>query len=344
LQEISSITKFVELQKEVERQISRGDADKAKQAYSTLLEQYKLINDSSVADIHKSIAYDQASRLYEELAKLKQSSNNASNAVSANSISAVSFVSKPAGSRFKKNLPGIALLVILGLLFAGAAIFKPSFIGLAVLGQTQERSEVLSAVFLESSNYTVALDRQPLSLKISGYLSGEGTAKVYIARGIATSSQGSLTQTEEKILVLDSSKLETSSFENACVDSCSLSGVDKTVNLAIELEEGATLTISRVIYDVDISSNQAPTWKGAGYIYDIAANQEYRINAEEYFTDPDGDSLVFLSTNAESIDVAVNENTITLKPHTGFTGARQLTFVASDLITLTRVPVQINVK
>ena len=173
MQEISGITKFVELQKEVERQISRGDADKAKQAYSTLLEQYKLINESAVADIHKSIAYDQASKLYEELAKLKQNPNNN---VSANVLSAVSSISKPSASRFKKNLPGIALLVILGLLFAGAAIFKPSFIGLAIFEKTQERSEVLSAVFLESSNYTVALDRQPLSLKLSGYLSGEGTA------------------------------------------------------------------------------------------------------------------------------------------------------------------------
>jgi hypothetical protein len=327
LQEISSITKFVELQKEVERQISRGDSDKAKQAYSTLLEQYKLINDSAVADIHKSIAYDQASKLYEELAKLKQSPNNSS----AEATPVSKQFSSDAKSKFKKNLPGIALLVILGLLFAGAAIFKPSFIGLAILGQTQERSAILSAVFLESSNYTVLVDRAPLSLKLSGYLSGEGTAKVYLLRG------------DDKILILDSSKLETNSFENACIDSCSLSGVDKTATLAIELEGGATLTISRVIYDVDISSNQAPTWKGAGYVYNIAANQEYRINAEDYFTDPDGDSLVFLSTNTESIDVAVNGNTITLKPYTGFKGQRQLTFIASDLITLTRVPVQINV-
>ncbi len=329
MQEISSITKFVELQKEIEREISRGDADKAKQAYSALLEQYKLINESSVADIHKSIAYDQASKLYEELAKLKQSLKNG---VSANASSAVSSVSKPSASRLRKNLPGIALLVILGLLFAGAAIFKPSFIGLAVLGETQERSEILSAVFIESSNYTVSLDRAPLSLKISGYLSGGGAARVYLVQG------------EEKILVLDSSKLETNSFESACIDSCSLSGVDKTANLAIELEGGATLAISRVIYDVDTSSNQAPAWKGAGYNFDIAANQEYKINAEDYFTDPDGDSLVFLSTNADNIDVAVNGNTITLKPYTGFTGQRQLTFIASDLITLTRVPVQINVK
>lgn len=327
MQEISSITKFVELQKEVERQISRGDSDKAKQAYSTLLEQYKLINDSAVADIHKSIAYDQASKLYEELAKLKQSPNNSS----AEATPVSKQFSSDAKSKFKKNLPGIALLVILGLLFAGAAIFKPSFIGLAILGQTQERSAILSAVFLESSNYTVLVDRAPLSLKLSGYLSGEGTAKVYLLRG------------DDKILILDSSKLETNSFENACIDSCSLSGVDKTATLAIELEGGATLTISRVIYDVDISSNQAPTWKGAGYVYNIAANQEYRINAEDYFTDPDGDSLVFLSTNTESIDVAVNGNTITLKPYTGFKGQRQLTFIASDLITLTRVPVQINV-
>jgi len=318
VQEIPLVTKFVELEKEVTYEISRGSAGKAKDAYSRLLEQYKQINESPLADIHKTIAYDQASKLYEQLSQMKTGAR----------------VSEVNASKFRQRLPGIALLVVLALLFAGAAIFKPGFIGLAVLENTQERSQIVGASFTEDSNYTITLDRQPLSLKLSGYLSDSGanagTAKVYLLNG------------ESKILVFDSSNSTTNSFESACADSCSLSGLDKTITLFIDIE-GSTLTISKIDYTIDISSNQAPNWKGAGYLFNIQRDSEYRVNMNDYFEDADGDPLVFLSTRTDNLDVMVDGNIVTLKPYTGFTGMRTLTFVASDMIGITRVPVQVSI-
>lgn len=71
----------------------------------------------------------------------------------------------------------------------------------------------------------------------------------------------------------------------------------------------------------------------------IFKNQNYTLNLNEYFIDPDKDILTFNSTQPQNITVLIQDSLATLIPETNFTGTREIIFYANDgnLITESNV-------
>ena len=61
-------------------------------------------------------------------------------------------------------------------------------------------------------------------------------------------------------------------------------------------------------------------------------NNNYNLNLDNYFKDTDGDELIFdvYSRSGDNIVVTINNNLVTLKPQTGWTGENWLIFRAKD--------------
>lgn len=301
------IKKFVERYKEVEKFLSNHDVDRAKKAYNDLLESYKDLSDSNLSEIHKMIAYDKTRSLYDRLNEMEINSREA----------------KLKKTDLKKPQALKAALMLISIIFALAILFQPKFAGLVTLSNFTF-VDVLSAQFEGNENHTFILHKQPISLKVSGYLTSNGSAKLYLL------TNGT------RMLVYDSS-MNGREFEEVCIETCSLQGVPKNITLASELAN-TSLVLTKINYVSDVSTNKAPEWK-AGYIFNIPVGTPYKIYLDDYFVDPDGDRLVYLATQAEGLEVKVEGNVVTLLAKS--TGTRELTFIASDLVSVTRVPVKI---
>ena len=68
------------------------------------------------------------------------------------------------------------------------------------------------------------------------------------------------------------------------------------------------------------------------------------IDLAEYFEDPEKDPMVFLSTTASEIEVIVQNSEVAVTPIKGASGIKKVIFIASDLLEVTRVPVNIEIK
>src|SRR3989338_6596328 len=121
------------------------------------------------------------------------------------------------------NLAMISLAMLL--LFAGilAVIKSPTITGFAVLDTGG----------IWSQNSTVVLDANVTSLRITGSISGTGSATMRLAER----------------LVYSSSQF-TSSFENVCLDSCSIS--EPYSELTIVIDGEAQLAITEFNYTTEV--------------------------------------------------------------------------------------------
>ena len=219
------------------------------------------------------------------------------------------------------NLIVAGILIVV--LSAGVAL-KPSIVGL--VGFDDLVRQDVNINFTSSSIRDVTLREAPLSLAVSGEFVGK--VKLFHKEG------------EHLRLIFDSDD-SNGSFTDVCGETCTL-GVDSNViELFAQIEENASLFVREISYKVAHKSNTAPHWSGASTTFRATINRPTRIDLADYFADDESDALVFLSTAGEGIDVEVQNSNLTLKPTT--TGTKNLLFIASDLIAVTRVPVTIEV-
>ncbi len=82
--------------------------------------------------------------------------------------------------------------------------------------------------------------------------------------------------------------------------------------------------------------NQAPVLKEDIPDLEIGAGQTYEIDLKDYFEDPNGDVLTYVTVKPLNVDVSVSGSIVTLTPKAGSEGeTREVTFYASDGIELT---------
>ncbi len=228
-----------------------------------------------------------------------------------------------------KELLYIAMLVFV----VGIVLFvKPEIVGLATLESPS--SIPLDATISQSGTLRVSLADIPTGVSLTGSIFGDGSAKVYMVTA------------EGRSLVMDTNLMDIKQennarkFNDACIDSCTISGAGKDITLDIELDN-AILKLDRLSYSVRTGGNSPPKWVGSDSMT-VARNIPTSLDMSQLFTDRDGDSLGYIATEAPGVSVSVSGNTAT------FTGAipgeYEITIIASDGYAATRAPFRIDVQ
>ncbi|MBW3005029.1 hypothetical protein KY310_04315, partial [Candidatus Woesearchaeota archaeon] len=78
------------------------------------------------------------------------------------------------------------------------------------------------------------------------------------------------------------------------------------------------------------ASNLAPVWNSELTFFTIQSGSSLVLDLNDYFLDPDNDSLVFSATQPSNFVVAVTDNILSITPDAGFIGTRSMSIIASD--------------
>jgi len=219
-------------------------------------------------------------------------------------------------------------LIVAGVLlivFSFVVFMNPSIVGLITF--EDEVVQPLNLSFAESRISSHTLKDVPLSLAVSGTFFGD--VKLYYKRG------------NDLVLVFDSATQEGESFSRVCEDTCDLRADSNVVDLFAQVGEDSYLQLDELVYTVPRDDNQAPVWTGEGKIFTV--KKSLTLDLSEYFSDPDGDDLVFLSTSSDGLTVTVEDSIVHISSRPGASGEKKLTFIASDMEKLTKVHVKIVV-
>ena len=225
------------------------------------------------------------------------------------------------------HLISAAVLIIA---FSILVVLKPSIVGLA--GFEDLVRHPVDITFTESGIQQINLRDRPLTLSASGEFTGQ--VKLYYKQG------------EKLELLFDSTRSpsEDGKFTDICEETCDIIARSNIVELFAQVDEGSSLTINEVSYKVERTNNNAPVWKGKTRKFTAKPGETTIIDLAEYFEDPEKDPMVFLSTTDSEIDVIVQNSEVAVTPIKGASGIKKVIFIASDLLEVTRVPVNIEIK
>ncbi len=124
---------------------------------------------------------------------------------------------------------------------------------------------------------------------------------------------------------------EETEFSGICIDTCSLSGLNKSsYNILFEVEGDAVLKIDKIAYSViaDVQ-NKAPILQQNFTTINISRNKYSKINLSQYFSDPDGDNLQYGYYNPGNLTMLFENNTAIIIPDKNFEG-RMFTFLTAN--------------
>ncbi|MEM2018118.1 MAG: hypothetical protein QW585_02810 [Candidatus Pacearchaeota archaeon] len=139
--------------------------------------------------------------------------------------------------------------------------------------------------------------------------------------------------TEEKIA--ENATLYEIDFSNVCVDTCDLKKLnleDQSYTIRIEIQD-ASLQLETISYSIfpTESKNRAPKLKKEIPDQEILVNSSFMLNLSEYFSDPDGDALVFyykVLENENLTNITINEDVFFVSAYD--VGYEKLIVSASD--------------
>ena len=141
-------------------------------------------------------------------------------------------------------------------------------------------------------------------------------------------------------LLFDSSTGVNGTFTDACVDTCEITAGSNVVELFASVEPGSSMKLKELSYKVERKTNTAPSWRGTTRTFKAGVGKPTTIDLNDYFTDAEKDTLVFLSTTDNGLNVVVQDSRVTLTPATP--GTKNVVFIASDLLEVTRMSVAIE--
>ncbi|RMD58604.1 hypothetical protein D6825_00240 [Candidatus Woesearchaeota archaeon] len=288
------ISKFLELHEKTENLLSENKISEAKKAYLDALEAYHQIQHGSLEKIHKDLAYEAITELFEKVNSAKER------------------------TKIPYNLIAAAILIVA---FSIVVLINPSIVGFVAAGDTLTKP--LNLTFSESGLQSIELADKPLSLRLSGH--SDGRAKVFYKKG------------KKLELIVDTSE-HNGTFKDVCKETCTVGAQSNIVELFVSVESG-TITLEEIKYTVEPRKNTAPAWRGSIREFRAKAGKQTTIDLKDFFTDAEGDELVFLSTSADGLDVVVQDSKVLITPESP--GERELIFIASDMRDVARVRVKI---
>lgn len=221
----------------------------------------------------------------------------------------------------------VAAALIIALSFV--VFLKPQIAGLASF--EDEIVQKVELKWTQTDVHTVTLRDRPLTLSASGSFTGK--VKLFYKTG------------QKLELIFDSSKSlsQDGKFARVCEETCELNTNTNLAELFAQIEEGSSLEITELIYKVERKTNSAPIWTGKTRSFTIQTGKTLIIDLNEYFSDSDKDPLVYLSTTTDGLEVTVENSIVTIAVK-GAIGTKSITFIASDLIGVTKIPVSIEIK
>ena len=207
---IELVQKFVDTFRSVQEQLDNNDRAAAVSAYKDLLDVY---NDLAAADLdpmHKELAYDQLTKVYQALQNPPKHSIHATTHI-------------------------IAAAVLL-VLFSFLVFFRPTVFGLTVIEPVIVQD--LNWAFTESGSRDVHLETIPKTLKLNGKIDGDGFVRVY-----ASSGNSRLLLFDNDLVRIDSD----GTFHSACVHGCTTGLSTKDFTLDVVTDDAA-ITIYSIEY------------------------------------------------------------------------------------------------
>src|SRR3989338_1909683 len=120
-------------------------------------------------------------------------------------------------------------------------------------------------------------------------------------------------------------------YSNVCLDTCSVSGFNKSsYKLIIEVEKGK-LVISNINYAVRKLVENTPQQLAKEIVnYSIKQDSSLTINLSEYFNDADNDELHYSYYKNDNFGIIIEDNTAVITPAEGFSGEIYTFFTAND--------------
>ncbi|MFH2027810.1 MAG: LamG-like jellyroll fold domain-containing protein, partial [Nanoarchaeota archaeon] len=124
------------------------------------------------------------------------------------------------------------------------------------------------------------------------------------------------------------------SFENFCLETCSVVNFNESsYKLIIELEN-ATINLSSIRYTtLEELPNRKPAFTQIETLK-LEKNTELKINLSNYAYDLDNDSLVFKASQAYNITVLMADDIATIIPDRNFVGRQYIFFTVNDSINV----------
>jgi len=120
------------------------------------------------------------------------------------------------------------------------------------------------------------------------------------------------------------------SFENICIETCSLSLSKDSYKLIIEIENTA-LKIDEIEYTLGGRiTNELPLLIKDIEDINIIENKNYTLDLNKYFFDPDNDKLAYDYFETDNITIKFEDNFAYVIPDTGFVGNRFSFIYAND--------------
>lgn len=125
---------------------------------------------------------------------------------------------------------------------------------------------------------------------------------------------------------------EETQFSDICLDTCSLTGLNKSsYNLVFEIEDDAILMIDKIKYSVlQNVRNNAPLLLQNFSTINVSKNQNATINLSQYFSDIDGDVLSYDYYKVGNLTIIFENDTATIVPDKDFEGTRFTYITAND--------------
>lgn len=121
-------------------------------------------------------------------------------------------------------------------------------------------------------------------------------------------------------------------FTQTCVETCdNLDAPSNVVTVEFEVSDGAEMLLDQVTYTT--SENNPPAWVGTTNTFEMT--DTLTLDLSTLFFDPDGDTLTFLATAPELLQVRLEGSTLTLTPEPGFT-SDTVSVIASDGIAISQ--------
>jgi hypothetical protein len=219
------------------------------------------------------------------------------------------------------SLKLLAPLVLLILFIFIALVYRPTITGMTI-GSLEGHEKLMNLRFTENSNMNFALEKIPVSLKLTG--SSTGSARVYLIDG------------EERILIVNTAPIEPDLdeikyFENYCADSCEIEFLTNEVRLEIEVDNGELLLDKMLYSSLKDQYNAIPQWEGrTTFLIEGVATEE--IVLSNYYADADeNDELIFFTKTIEvPFEVSLSDDVLRLTTNTKSAGDHQLSVFASD--------------
>lgn len=205
----------------------------------------------------------------------------------------------------------LAVIVII----AGFFFIKPVITGYIVVDKAVNYNDTVGISFDESSGYTWLVENPGdlSSIKLSGSVTSEGSARVYVEHN------------NERYLIFDS-------------DSLKETGLGFITGFAVLNETAEEATNETQIIDDEADENKTskeekdkpnapPVWKSDVDEFVIAGITVIDLN--NYFSDKNNDTISYEATTPEKISVETDNNLVTLIP-AGYNFNTTITFSATD--------------